>query len=122
MSDYYPATRHRDSLFKRIGYLIAACVFIVLGIIGLIMPVLPGIIFLLIAAVILARVSRRVDRWVKKHHFTRSTQTRVELISRLSWLDKARISFWYTGAALVNLCAMAGNGVMRLKSAISQGN
>ncbi len=122
MSNRYPITVKQDNWFKRMAYLFVACIFLVLGVVGLVLPVLPGIVFLFIAALILARVSRRVDRWVKRHPATRSTQARVETIGRLNWSDKVRIVLWYTGAGLVNLVRMTGNAVGRARSAISQGN
>ena len=122
MSNRYPATTHDHNWFKRMAYLFAAGIFLVLGIIGLVLPVLPGVIFLLIAALILARISRRVDRWVKQHPVTRNTQARVDTISRLNWVDKVRITGWYAAAALASLGVMAGNGIRYTKALISQSN
>lgn len=122
MSKRNPITVNSHGWFKRMSYLVAACIFLVLGIIGLVLPVIPGVVFLLIAALILARVSRRVDGWVKSHPVARSTQARVETIGRLRWPDKVRIAFWYAGAGLASVVSIAVNGMGRLRRAISQGN
>ncbi len=50
---------------KRIGLLIIGWFFIVLGIIGLFLPILQGILFILIGLAILSSRSERIKRFLK---------------------------------------------------------
>jgi uncharacterized membrane protein YbaN (DUF454 family) len=111
-----PVSRASENWFKRLAYTTVAGLFIILGIVGLVIPVIPGIVFLVLAAVILARVSRRVDGWVKKNPVTRDTQSRMNTIGRLDWGDRLRVAFWYAGAALITLFTAAGRLINRFRS------
>ena len=51
-------------ILKKTGLFVAAIFLILLGIIGLILPIMPGWIFLIPGILLLAKVSRRVDRHV----------------------------------------------------------
>ena len=53
-------------IIKKTGLFITAIFLILLGIIGLILPIMPGWIFLIPGILILAKVSRRVDKQVNK--------------------------------------------------------
>lgn len=45
----------------------AGCVFVVIGIAGLILPLLPGTVFLILAAACFARSSPRFESWLLNH-------------------------------------------------------
>ncbi len=51
--------------FKRIGMLIIGWFFIVLGILGLFLPILQGILFIMIGLVILSSRSELIKRFLK---------------------------------------------------------
>jgi uncharacterized membrane protein YbaN (DUF454 family) len=51
--------------FKRIGLLILGWIFIVLGILGLFLPILQGILFIIIGLVILSSRSELIKRFLK---------------------------------------------------------
>lgn len=53
-------------IIKRILILALGWFFIIFGIIGLFLPVLQGILFLLIGLVILSRASKTVRNWLEK--------------------------------------------------------
>ena len=75
--------------FKKIGILIIGWLFIVLGILGLFLPLLQGILFILIGLSILSSRSTLVRRFLKRieerfpHHFER-----IEI-----WKEKIRNLF-----------------------------
>lgn len=48
-------------------YFVAGLMFVGLGIAGYILPVMPGTIFLIIAAACFARSSRRLESWLENH-------------------------------------------------------
>lgn len=48
-------------------FFVAGLVFVGLGIAGYILPVMPGTIFLILAAACFARSSRRLEAWIENH-------------------------------------------------------
>lgn len=48
-------------------WLAAGCVATALGVIGLILPVMPGTVFLILAAACFARGSPRLEKWLLQH-------------------------------------------------------
>ena len=115
MTDNHHRVQYGQSLFERLAYLIAACIFIILGLIGLVIPVIPGVIFLVVAAMLLAKVSKRMDRWVKQNQFARRTQARVAAVAHLSWSDKVKITLWYTAATIIHSLTAIGRQLNKLK-------
>jgi len=55
--------RRRSETWKRLLLRLTGWFFIFLGILGLVLPILQGILFLLIGMVILGRISPRVRKW-----------------------------------------------------------
>lgn len=51
----------------RLLWLSAGCVCVALGILGLILPVMPGTVFLILAAACFARGSPRLEAWLLNH-------------------------------------------------------
>lgn len=52
-------------MMKKILYMIVGCISLGLGIIGVILPILPTVPFVLLAAFCFARSSERLDGWFK---------------------------------------------------------
>ena len=50
---------------KKILYMIIGCLSLVLGIVGVVLPILPTVPFVLLAAFCFARSSERLDDWFK---------------------------------------------------------
>lgn len=48
---------------RRVGRVILGCAFLVLGVLGLFLPVLQGILFLTIGLSLLSTESERAQRW-----------------------------------------------------------
>ncbi|MEQ1609968.1 MAG: YbaN family protein [Hyphomonadaceae bacterium] len=48
-------------------FFVLGLVFVGMGVVGYILPVMPGTIFLILAAACFARSSRRLEAWVEKH-------------------------------------------------------
>lgn len=80
--------------------LIAFCV--VVGLIGLILPVIPGILFLFIAALLLARISHRFDSILKASPTFGGWMKQADPINELSVLRRVKLSFWLCARFTVN--------------------
>lgn len=66
LGDLFAPTRTRRGLIVRIVLFIVGGILVVYGIIGVILPVLPGFPFLLIGMPLLAASSERARGWVNK--------------------------------------------------------
>ena len=51
----------------RVVYFCMGCVMFALGVIGMVMPLMPGAVFLIIAAWCFARSSPRLEAWLLNH-------------------------------------------------------
>ena len=74
---------------KRIGLLIVGWFFIVLGILGLFLPILQGVLFILIGLAILSSRSEIIKRFLK--HFEERYPQYHEQVEK--W--KAKIRRWF---------------------------
>lgn len=77
--------------FKKIGILIIGWIFIGLGIVGLFLPILQGILFIMIGLAILSSRSKLIRRFLKylegryPRHYERIVKWRVKI---RSWFNK----------------------------------
>jgi uncharacterized membrane protein YbaN (DUF454 family) len=75
--------------FKRIGILIIGWFFVGLGVLGLFLPVLQGVLFIMIGLLILSSRSEMVKRWLK--HLEERHPDHHERMEK--W--RARIKRWF---------------------------
>lgn len=78
----------------KVMYVVIAAMLLMLGVLGLIIPVLPGVIFILLAILLLAQVSSRVNRWARKQPLMRKANYQLSAFSQLRWPDRARLAGW----------------------------
>jgi len=71
-----------------------ACLFLVLGLIGLVIPVLPGVLFLVGAAVCVSCASPRAHRTFSRSAAYRHWRRRWDAGAGLGTFDRARLAFW----------------------------
>ena len=73
------------SRWQKLVYGLAAAILVLLGLVGLVLPVLPGLVFLALAAGLLARVSPRFGHWWYQkplvQRFTRKQQQLKDVLS-----------------------------------------
>ena len=75
--------------------------FVVLGLVGLILPIIPGLVFLFIAAVLLARISSRFESILESNSKIEGWMKHADAINGLSISQRIRLSFWIS-AKLIN--------------------
>lgn len=74
--------------------LIAAGFCLLLGVIGLVLPVLPGLLFLGLAVWLLARVSSRAARYLRNHGLWQREQQAWSRAGHLSLMQRLQLGFW----------------------------
>ncbi|MBN4075358.1 MAG: hypothetical protein COA71_07995 [SAR86 cluster bacterium] len=74
------------------GFFVLICLAV--GIVGLILPIIPGLLFLSIAAMITARHSPSLDRWFRKNRIIRGYLDSGEGFLNLSWLRRIQFILW----------------------------
>lgn len=75
----------------KIVYLVLALCFLVLGVIGLVFPLIPGILFLVGAVYLLGKVSRRIKAWSASSSTYTGVERRIALLGGVGWLDRVRL-------------------------------
>lgn len=71
---------------------IAVLAFVVLGLIGIVLPIIPGLLFLALAALIAARHVPAVDARLRRHHAIGRHMHRVDRFFGLDLLDQLRVA------------------------------
>lgn len=74
------------------GIFVLICLAV--GVVGLILPIIPGLLFLAIAAMITARHSPSLDRWLRKNQVIKAYLDSGEGFLNLSWPRRIQFVFW----------------------------
>ncbi|MFG1344684.1 YbaN family protein [Xanthobacter autotrophicus DSM 431] len=104
----------RAALYKKLLFA-AGIVFLVVGAIGMVVPMLPGTVFLILAAWCFARSSPRFEAWLLTHRYlgpsvarwreTGAVPPMVKLLALSSFVGTFTGS-WYFGAPTVLLAVL----------------
>jgi uncharacterized protein len=81
-------------MLRRLFLFVAGLAFLVLGLIGLLMPFLPGLLFLAIAVLCFAGASPAVGRRLRADPRYRRWRARWESRRNLRPADRLRLTFW----------------------------
>lgn len=88
-------------MLKRAALILAATVFTLLGLIGLLIPILPGFLFLIMAAVCVAALSPRFERRLARHPAWRGWQLRWRQSRGLPLYRRLQLAFWLSAEAVM---------------------
>jgi len=88
--------------FKRGLYAAAAVIALLIGLLGLLIPVIPGLLFLAVAVVLFAGVSSRVRYRLHKSRRVRPYLSRWEAAGNLPWRQRTQLAAWLLYAALAD--------------------
>lgn len=100
-------------LLSQVLYVAGIAVCLLLGVIGLILPIIPGLLFLFIAAVMLSRVSTRFAALFQDSAMMEGGMKRWHSISHLGLIERVKLSGLYLASALLN-------GLRRLLGGVAQ--
>lgn len=76
-------TSNYGGIMKKILYMIVGCISLGLGIIGVILPILPTVPFVLLAAFCFARSSERLNGWFKNTKLYRENNIKSGMTKRV---------------------------------------
>lgn len=96
-----------SSLFA--AFIILLCLAV--GIVGLLLPVIPGLLFLLIAAMLAARLSPALDRRLRKYPQMRRYLDSGHGFLELNWREKIRFIFWLILKVAIDLLMLLFRGL-----------
>lgn len=95
-------------------YLTLGIMFLALGVIGLLIPILPGVLFLAGALYMLSRGSMRVKQFADSNETLQGVQRRIDRMEPLSALEKVQVAALETVRAIGVGAQKIGIGVRRL--------
>ncbi len=89
-------------MLKRSALILAAVAFTLLGLIGLLIPVLPGFLFLILAMVCVSALSPRFERKLARHPAWRGWRLRWRESRGLPLYQRVQLAFWLSAEAMMN--------------------
>ena len=75
----------------KVVYIAIALVCIMIGFAGLILPIIPGFLFLLGAVYCLSKVSRRFKNWAEQQATLQELQTKLSRLNTVDALSRAKV-------------------------------
>jgi len=104
--------------FDSLSTKLIACAIIIaclaLGALGLILPVIPGLLFLAVAAVVAAKLSPTFERMLRQSPTLSGYLDRTDGFAALSWGKKLQVAGLLCVKVLIDGVALLVTGVMRL--------
>jgi uncharacterized membrane protein YbaN (DUF454 family) len=97
--------KHEENfwMLKRACYFGLGICLLMLGLVGLVVPILPGILFLALAAVSFSAMSPKFQNRLQRHPTWRGWQRRWAGSRGLPLFHRFRLAFWLTAEATLNM-------------------
>ncbi|MFT7140537.1 MAG: uncharacterized membrane protein YbaN (DUF454 family) [Candidatus Azotimanducaceae bacterium] len=116
MKDKMPTnTRHVPAgKTAKVVYTIIAVLLLIIGIAGLLVPIIPGVLFLVGAVLIFSKVSTRVHRWSEGQRWVSGARIRMIQLQGLHPLAKIRFLALLGAQAVVSGIVQLGQFSARL--------
>lgn len=97
---------------KRIAFVVLGCVSLALAVIGVVIPILPTVPFLALAALCFAKSSDRLNNWLINTKFYQNNLADFKAGKGMTVKTKVRILVTVTLVMAVGLIAMLMKGVI----------
>ena len=110
-------TKATNPLPVKIIACVVAAAFVLFGVAGLVLPFIPGLLLLVIAAVIVAKNFPSIDGRLRKSRVLGRHMEWADSFYALPFREKARLCAWVCGKVLVDSLAILGSAAMRVWSA-----
>ncbi|MCB1645568.1 MAG: DUF454 family protein [Pseudomonadales bacterium] len=114
----FPAT-HATTVkpHTRAMYVALAVLFLMVGLIGILIPVIPGLIFLGLALLMLGKVSRRVRVWTESKPMLKKLARQLDRMAAVDFPTRLKASGLLMLQSLMSAAAVVvttGSGALRL--------
>lgn len=97
---------------KRIAFIVLGCLSLVLAVLGVVLPILPTVPFLALAAFCFAKSSNRLNNWLINTKFYQNNLADFKAGKGMTIKTKVRILVTVTLVMAVGLIAMLMKGVI----------
>ena len=97
---------------KRIAFIVLGCLSLALAVLGVVLPILPTVPFLALAAFCFAKSSDRLNNWLINTNFYQNNLADFKAGKGMSVKTKVRILVTVTLVMAVGLIAMLMRGVI----------
>lgn len=97
----------------KLVYLVIGVLCLMLGVIGLVIPIIPGILFLMAALYLLNRGSRRIKKFTQKNPRVLLMQQRMNQFGEINIADRVRLAGWMAMDAGIKSAQLAARGMSR---------
>lgn len=104
------------AVLGRVLLLLLAAFLLLLGVIGLLLPIIPGIVFLGLAALVLARLSTRFADYLQDHPHYRRWHDLRRSSAALNWSQRCKLALLLGARSIVNTLDGAISGPGRRRS------
>ncbi len=71
------------------------------GLVGLVLPIIPGVVFLFLALLLLTRISTGFETLASGHSGFLHLRRRWHTLNMLQMKDRIKLGFWYGAGALI---------------------
>ena len=88
-------------MLKRTALILATIAFTLLGLVGLLIPILPGFLFLILALVCVSALSPRFERRLARHPAWRGWRLRWRQSRGLPLYRRVQLAFWLSAEAVM---------------------
>ena len=85
---------------RKIGFITVGCCALVIGVIGLLVPIIPGVLFLAVAAVAFVGASSRLQRQLRRSRRFRPYFERYDAAHGLTEFERFKLAGWLSMSAL----------------------
>jgi len=110
-SDVKASGRLNQSL--KLVYLVVGIICLMLGFIGLIIPIIPGVLFLMAALYLLSRGSRRIKKFSEGQPHMRRMHRRMAKFGEVKLADRCRLAGWMAMDAAVKSAYLVKTGTVK---------
>lgn len=99
----YPERPRRNKPFVYKAFcavLIVGC--LIVGVIGLVLPIIPGLLFLFLAAILLTRLSSRFEFLLHRNPTLGRWSRKLDMANSLPLAQRTKLVFWLSVRTVVN--------------------
>ena len=113
-------TKATEALPAKLIACVLAIALIVLGVIGLVLPLIPGLLLLVAAAVIVARYFPSIDGRLRESRIFGRHMEWADVFFTLPLREKIQLGALVSAKVLLDSLTLVGSAVMRVVSSVTE--